>query len=190
MAVTDDEIIEQYIQEDPVLPVQQIYGELGIGPNRLYKVLRENDIPRRRDQGITSRGHVGSVMERYDDETREAIRVLRYIERVPMTEISARLKMPYDHVRAVVVDLKIKDDDVIASVDHSEVLVAFKSGATMEQLRRDFHLTATQLLIILDGGQIKRARSEWANKQGIVEHILEQVRQELKLADGQQRLPL
>ncbi len=190
MAVTDDEIIEMYVQDNPVLPVTQIYNELGIGPNRLYKVLRENDIEMRREAGVTSRGHVGSVIERYDEETREAIRVLRYIERVPMTEISARLKIPYDHVRAIVIDLKIKDSEVISSVSHDEVLAAFKEGASMAELRQNFHLTATQLLIILDGGQIKRARSEWAHKQGIVEHILEQVREELKLSDGQQRLPL
>ena len=190
MSVTDDEIIEQYVQDDPILPVQQIYNELGIGPNYLYAVLRNNDIPLRRTQGITSRGPVGSIMQRYDDETKEAIRVLRYIERVPMTGISARLKMPYDHVRAIVTDLKFKDEEAIASVDHSEVLLSFKDGASMEQLQQNFHLTATQLLIILDGGQIKRARSEWADKQGIVDQVLDQIRQELNLSDGQQRLPL
>ena len=64
---TTDEIIELYIQDDPVLAVTQIYNTLRIGPNRLYAVLRENGIELRRDKGITSRSQDGSVMGQYDE---------------------------------------------------------------------------------------------------------------------------
>ena len=187
---TDDEIIELYIQDDPVLAVTYIYDKLRIGPNYLYKVLRTNNIKLRRDQGITSRSQQGSVMGRYDENAKEAIRMLHYVQQLPMTEIAAKLSMPYDHVRALVIELKIKDSESIAGVNHDDVLNAFKDGATMEALRRDFHLTATQLLLILDGGTIKQALTDWGKAQGIVEQVLERVRAELNLDNSQGALPL
>ena len=187
---TTDEIIELYIQDDPVLAVTQIYNTLRIGPNRLYAVLRENNIKLRREQGITSRSQQGSVMGRYDEQVKENVRMLYYIQHMHMTEIAAKLSMPYDHVRALVLDLKIKDAEAIAEVDHDQVLNAFKDGASMDKLRRDFHLTATQLLIILDGGTIKRSLTEFSFKMGIVEQVLERVRAELNLENSQGTLPL
>lgn len=188
--VTDGDIIELYIQDDPVLAVTQIYDTLGIGPNRLYAVLRENGIELRRDKGITSRSQQGSVMGRYDEQVKENVRMLHYVQHMHMTEIAAKLSIPYDHVRALVLDLKIKDAAAIDEVDHDQVLNAFKDGASMDKLRRDFHLTATQLLIILDGGTIKQALTEWSTKMGIVEQVLERVRAELNLENSQGALPL
>ncbi len=188
--VTDDQIIELYIADDPILAVVEIYNTLKIGPNRLYAALHANNIPTRRQAGITARGSAGTAVSKYDDETRETIRLLRYVEQLPMTEISVKLNMPYDHVRAVVVDLKIKDAEAIKKVDNDAVIAAFKDGASMEKLRVDFKLTAIQLLIILDGGKIRRVRSEWSSKAGLVEHVLEKVREELSLTNSQRTLPL
>ena len=187
---TDDEIIELYIQDDPVLAVTHICDSLGIGPNRMYKVLRSNEIELRRDAGITSRSQSGSVMGRYDETAKETVRMLHYVQKLPMTEIAVRLSMPYDHVRAMVLTLKIKDSEAIDEVNHDEVLIAFKSGATMDALRRDFHLSATQLLIILDGGTIKQTLTDWGKALGSVEQVLERVRAELNLDNSQGNLPL
>ncbi len=189
--VTDDEIIEMYIQDDPkVIPVTQIYTALSIGPNRLYTTLRKNGIDLRRNQGITSRGQQKSVMSRYNDQTRENVRLLHYIEHKPMTEISAKLAIPYDHVRAMVLDLKLKDAAIIAKVDHVKVLSAFKKGATIEELRRDFHLTPIQLLLILDDSTGAQNLTEWGTVQGIVEQVVERVRADLNLNNSQGTLPL
>lgn len=188
--VTDGDIIEMYIQDDPVLPVTQIYSTLGIGPNRLYTVLRENGIELRRDKGITSRSQHGSVMSRYDEQIKEKVRMLHYVQHLHMTEIAAKLSLPYDHVRALVLDLKVKDADAIAKVDHDKVLNAFKDGATIGELRRTFHLTATQLLIILDEGTFKQSLTDWGKAEGIAQQVLERVRAELKLENSQGALPL
>lgn len=188
--ITDGEIIELYVEGPPYMPVVELYQKLGIGPNRLYDVLRRNDIPTRRQSGVTARGPAGTAVSKYNEETRETIRMLRYVERIPMTDISVRLDMPYDHVRAVVTDLRVKDAAAVKAADNDAVMAAFKDGATMEELRTTFGLTAMQLLIILDGGKIRRVRSEWASKAGLVEHILERVREELQLTNSQRTLPL
>jgi hypothetical protein len=112
------------------------------------------------------------------------------LDLIDCTLLCARLDMPYDHVRAIVTDLRVKDMKAIKATDADAVIEAFKDGASMEQLRTDFGLTAIQLLIILDGGKIRRVRSEWASKAGLVEHILERVREELKLTNSQRPLPL
>jgi hypothetical protein len=183
-------MIELYIQDDPTIAVTQICNTLGIGPNRLYAVLRANGIELRRDAGISSRSQGGSVIGRYDEQAKENIRLLYYVQHMHMTEIAAKLSLPYDHVRAIVLDLKLKDAEAIAKVDHDQVLNAFKDGASMDDLRRKFHLTAIQLLIILDGGTVKQTLTEWSTKMGIVEQVLERVRAELNLENSQRTLPL
>jgi len=156
----------------------------------MYKVLREYDIILRRDAGITTRSQRGSVIGKYDERVKETVRMLHYVQRQPATVIAAKLSLPYDHVRAMVLELKLKDADALAGVNHTDVLDAFKDGSTMEELRLKFHLTAVQLLLILDGGKVKQSLTEWGAAQGIVEQVLERVRSELKMKNSQGKLPL
>lgn len=185
---SDEAVIEAYLASDPMLSVADICDKLVISPNRIYAVCRKYDVETRRQKGISVRTKNPSVLEGYSDDVREMIRVMRSIEHTPMTVIAAKLQMPYEHVRRIAARIKADDQKAIEGVDSELIMEKFKAGTDLDELRHEFNLTATQLLMVLDSERGSPRFSDWGRMQAVVEEVLDRLRTQLRLQDGQQPL--